>query len=75
MKTVAQAKHYETGVGSLPSQQQGSWDESLFQRSFNRSTTFLFYWQNGRQIMEMIYFGDHGPSAPGYTHNFMAVAP
>jgi len=24
MKTVAQAKHYETGVGSLPSQQQGS---------------------------------------------------
>jgi len=32
--------------------------------SIDRSTTFLQNWQNGRQIMEMMYFGDHGPNAP-----------
>jgi len=30
---------------------------------FNRSATLLYNWQNGRQIIEMIYFVDHGPSA------------
>jgi len=36
--------------------------------SLNRSTTFLWKWQDGGP-MEIIYFGDHGPSAsPCYAH-------
>jgi len=28
------------------------------------TSPYLQNWQNGRQIMEMIYVGDHGPNVP-----------
>ena len=42
--------------------------------SLNRSVPFLENWQNGRQVMEMVYLGTIAQPPLGHAKGSMAVA-